>query len=287
MYNSRIVNIEKCENGKPTLYRCGKYSLPIGQKTYVMGILNVTPDSFSDGGSYDTPEAAVKWAKEMVEHGADIIDVGGESTRPGHTPVSADEEIERVVPVISLLSKELNVPISIDTSKAVVAQKALEAGASIVNDVWGFQQDENIAKVVADFSAGAVLMHNSENTNYSDLIADIIKFLKTSINIALDAGVHRESIMIDPGIGFGKTTEQNLETMRRLEDISMMGWPVLLGTSRKSMIGNVLNLPAKERLEGTAATVTLGISKGVDVVRVHDVREMVRVARMTDAMVRV
>jgi len=273
--------------GKPEYFECGKYKLPIGEKTYIMGILNVTPDSFSDGGKYNNVESAVKRAKEMVEHGADIIDVGGESTRPGHQPVDAIEEINRVVPVIEVLAKELNVPISVDTSKAVVAEKALKAGAHIVNDVWGLQKDEALAEVVARYGAGVVMMHNSNNCEYRDLMGDIIKFLRKSIEIAEKTGIRRENMVVDPGIGFGKNLNHNLEVMRRLKELSTLNLPVLLGTSRKSMIGNILDLPVGERLEGTAATVTLGIANGADFVRVHDVKEMVRVARMTDAMVRV
>jgi dihydropteroate synthase len=223
----------------------------------------------------------------MVENGADIIDVGGESTRPGHQPVDALEEINRVVPVIEVLSKELNVPISVDTSKAVVADRALKAGAHIVNDIWGLQKDEALAEVVARYGAGVVMMHNSNNCEYSDVMGDIIKFLRKSIEIAEKTGIRRENMVIDPGIGFGKNLDQNLEVMRRLKELSTLNLPVLLGTSRKSMIGNILDLPVGERLEGTAATVTLGIANGSDFVRVHDVKEMVRVARMTDAMVRI
>lgn len=274
------------EVGKSDIFECGKYHLPIGEKTYVMGILNITPDSFSDGGNYTSIDEAVKRAKEMIELGADIIDIGGESTRPGHAPVDPFEEINRVVPIIERLTREFEIPISVDTSKAIVAQKALAAGACIVNDIWGFQKDENLAKVVSESSAGAILMHNSLDTNYSDVCGDTIRFLKKSIEIAERAGIRRNSIMIDPGIGFGKTTEQNLEVMRRLKELSALGYPVLIGTSRKSMIGKVLDLPVDDRLEGTAATIALGIANGVDFVRVHDVGQMVRVARMTDAMVR-
>lgn len=252
-----------------------------------MGILNVTPDSFSDGGKYLDIDSAVKRAREMVDEGADIIDVGGESTRPGHQPVDALEEINRVIPVIERLSKELNVPISVDTSKAQVAEKALCAGACIVNDVWGLQRDPDMAEVVSKHGAGVIMMHNSDTKEYKDLMGDIIRFLRKSVEIAEKAGITRENMVIDPGIGFGKTLEHNLEVMRRMRELNTLNLPVLLGTSRKSMIGNVLDLPVNERLEGTAATITLGIANGADIVRVHDVKEMVRVARMTDAMVRV
>lgn len=273
--------------GKPEYFQCGKYKLPIGERTYIMGILNVTPDSFSDGGKYTDIDSAVKRAIEMVENGADIIDVGGESTRPwGYQPVDPLSEMNRVVPVIERLAKEINVPISVDTSKAAVAEKAIMAGASIVNDVWGMQRDKNMAEVVSKTGAGVVVMHNSHSEEYTDLMGDIIKFLKESIRIAGNAGIHRERVVVDPGIGFGKTLQHNLEVMRRLKELDCLNVPVLIGTSRKSLIGNVLNLPVNERLEGTAATVALGIANGADIVRVHDVKEMTRVARMTDAIVR-
>ncbi len=281
----RVLN--GVEKGKPKHLICEKFKLPIGEKTYIMGILNATPDSFSDGGNYNSIESAVKRAKEMVEQGADIIDVGGESTRPGHKVVDSLEEIGRVVPIIKALVNETDVPISVDTSKAVVAQKALESGADIVIDVWGLQRDPNMAETVAKYGAGIVMMHNRENKEYKELMGDIIKFLRKSVEIGEKAGIGRESMVIDPGIGFGKTLEQNLEVMRRLKELNTLNLPVLLGTSRKSIIGNTLELPVSERLEGTAATVTLGIASGTDIIRVHDVKEMTRVARMTDAMVRV
>ncbi len=275
------------DTGKPEYFECGKHKLPIGEKTYIMGILNVTPDSFSDGGKFNNLESAVKRAKHMIENGADIIDIGGESTRPGHQTVDAIEEINRVVPVIEVLAKELNVPISVDTSKAVVADKALAAGAHIVNDVWGLQKDPVLAEVVAKYSAGVVMMHNQESREYKELMGDIIKFLRRSIEIAEKAGVRKENMVIDPGIGFGKNLDHNLEVMRRLKELSSLNLPVLIGTSRKSLIGNILELPVEDRLEGTSATVALAIANGVDFVRVHDVREIARVVRMTDAMVRV
>jgi len=278
--------LEGLEKGKPEYFECGKYRLPIGEKTYVMGILNVTPDSFSDGGKYLDIDSAVKRAREMVDEGADIIDVGGESTRPGHQPVDALEEINRVIPVIERLSKELNVPISVDTSKAQVAEKALCAGACIVNDVWGLQRDPDMAEVVSKHGAGVIMMHNSDTKEYKDLMGDIIRFLRKSVEIAEKAGITRENMVIDPGIGLERlwstpgSNEKNEGTKHPKPSGSS-------GTSRKSMIGNVLDLPVNERLEGTAATITLGIANGADIVRVHDVKEMVRVARMTDAMVRV
>lgn len=281
----RVIKV--LDIGKPKYFECGKYKLPIEEKTYVMGILNVTPDSFSDGGKYTNLDKAIKRAIDMVENGADIIDVGGESTRPGYQPVDPFDEISRVVPVIEKLTKEINVPISVDTSKAIVAEKAIMAGACIINDIWGMQKDENMAEVVSKTGAGVIIMHNSDSTEYTDLMGDIIGFLKKSIKMAENAGVRRESIAVDPGIGFGKTLEHNLEVMRRLKELDSLNTPVLIGTSRKSLIGNILELPVNERLEGTAATVTLGIANGADIIRVHDVKEMVRVARMTDAMVRI
>ena len=250
-----------------------------------MGILNVTPDSFSDGGRYNRLDRAVAHARRMVEEGADIIDVGGESTRPGHKPVPLEEELERVIPVIEALVREVDVPLSVDTYKAEVARRALEAGAHIINDVWGFRKDPEMARVAARFDVPVILMHNREApAGYASLLDDICDDLLECVRIAREAGVRDERIILDPGIGFGKTHEENLEVMRRLERIVELGFPVLLGTSRKSMIGKTLGLPTDQRVEGTAATVTLGIAKGCRIVRVHDVKEMVRVARMTDAI---
>lgn len=266
---------------------CASQKLSLGQRTLVMGILNVTPDSFSDGGKYNSVEAALDQARKLMEDGADIIDIGGESTRPGFQPVSAAEEMERVVPVIERLRQEgISLPISVDTTKAVVAEAALQAGADIINDIWAGQQEPDMLKVAAKYQAPVVLMHNQHNTEYSDLMADILEFLQRAIDQALTAGVMADQIIIDPGIGFGKTYQQNLEVMGRLQELKVLGYPILLGTSRKSLIANTLHLPVDQRLEGTAATVALGIAKGVDIVRVHDVKEMVRVCKMTDAMVR-
>ena len=278
--------LSNCEKQEPYVIPCGNHSLSLGQRTLIMGILNVTPDSFSDGGKYNVPDIAVKKAQEMVAQGADIIDIGAESTRPGHTPVPLAEEIERLQPVITELVKEIQVPISVDTYKAKTAAMALQAGAQIINDVWGFQRDPEIAEVVSHYGAPAIVMHNQEGTEYGDLLGDIIRFLRESMRIAVQAGLPEEKIILDPGIGFGKDTEQNLEVMARLDEFKCLGRPLLLGTSKKSLIANTLNLPVNERVEGTAATVTLGIAKGVDIVRVHDVQEMARVVRMTDAMVR-
>ncbi len=263
----------------------GPHRLPIHRRTLVMGILNVTPDSFSDGGRHNSLERAVAHARRMVEAGADLIDVGGESTRPGHEPVSLEEELERVIPVIEALAREVDIPLSVDTYKAEVARRALEAGAHMINDVWGFKRDPDMARVAARFDVPVILMHNRETpTVYESLLDDICADLLESVAIARRAGVQRERILLDPGIGFAKTYEENLEVLRRLARNVELGFPVLLGTSRKSMIGQTLDLPVDQRVEGTAATVVLGIVKGCRIVRVHDVQEMVRVARMTDAM---
>lgn len=252
-----------------------------------MGILNVTPDSFSDGGRFATVDAAVARAHAMVEEGADIIDVGGESTRPGHTPVSADDELQRVVPVLERLGREFPVPISIDTTKAVVARRAFELGASILNDQWGLQGDAELADVAAEAGVAVVAMHNRRGHEYRDMLGEIIGFLETSLERADRAGIGRERVIVDPGFGFGKTPAQNLEVLARLSELTALGRPILIGTSRKSMIGHVLkDVAPGDRLEGTAATVALGIAHGADVVRVHDVRAMKRVAMVADAVVR-
>ncbi|WP_090918179.1 MULTISPECIES: dihydropteroate synthase [unclassified Bacillus (in: firmicutes)] len=266
--------------------QCGEYALNLNEKTFIMGILNVTPDSFSDGGNYNEAEAAVRHAKEMVMNGAHIIDIGGESTRPGFAKVSEEEELQRVLPMVRAVSQAVDVPISIDTYKAEVAKQAIEAGACIINDVWGAKAEPEIAKVAAHYNVPIILMHNRDNTNYRNLMADMIADLYESITIAKRAGVRDENIILDPGIGFAKTFEQNLEVMRNLEQLKVLGYPLLLGTSRKSFIGHALDLPVEERLEGTGATVCLGIQKGCEIVRVHDVKEMSRMAKMMDAMLR-
>jgi dihydropteroate synthase len=265
---------------------CGSHVLPIGQRSLVMGILNVTPDSFSDGGRYVDVDRAVAHARELVEAGADIIDIGGESTRPGAEPVELAEELDRVMPVVHALVEQCPVPLSIDTYKSEVAESAIAAGAHIINDVWGAKRDPRIAEVAARYHVPIVLMHNRENRDYTDFFSDMVRDLRESVEIARKAGVPTENIILDPGIGFAKSLEQNLETMRRLDDIVALGYPVLLGTSRKSMIGRVLDLPTEERVEGTAATVALGVVKGCHIFRVHDVKEMKRVVTMMDAMLK-
>ena len=265
----------------------------IGNKTfdtkhhgYIMGILNETPDSFSDGGKFNEIEAAVRQAKKLVEDGADIIDVGGESTRPGAEYVTEEEEIKRVVPIIKAIKKELNITISIDTYKSKTAEEAIKAGADIINDIWGAKYDKNMAKVAAKYNVPIILMHNREDKPYENLMEDVINDLQESIDIALEAGVKKENIILDPGIGFAKTYEENLMVMNKCEVIRAMGYPVLLGTSRKSMIGLTLNLPVNERVEGTLATTVMGIMKGMEFIRVHDVLENKRVAVMTDTILK-
>jgi len=278
-----------------------------GKRTYVMGIINATPDSFSgDGlaaaGDATLLEAAVAQARQFVADGADILDIGGESTRPGSTPVTAEAEMARVIPVIRAVRQAVNVPISVDTYRADVAEAAVAAGAGWINDVWGLRMDPALAGVVARTGCPVVIMHNRSKpknvaqeerlgghyvgVQYDDLIADVRRELQASVDVALAAGVQPSQIIIDPGIGFGKTRSQNLRLIDELNHFKSMGYPILLGTSRKSFIGYTLDLPPDERLEGTAATVAIGIDRGADIVRVHDVKAIVRVARMVDAIVR-
>jgi dihydropteroate synthase len=254
------------------------------EKTYVMGILNVTPDSFSDGGSYTSIDKAMEQTEKMIQQGADIIDVGGESTRPGHVQIGDEEEIKRVVPVIREIKKKFDIPVSIDTYKSAVAKAALEAGADLLNDIWGFRYDEKMAELAAEYDVPVCLMHNRDNLDYDDFMEDVKKDLQISLDIAEKYGVKKENIMLDPGVGFGKTYEQNLMVMNHLEEIVDMGYPVLLGTSRKSVIGLTLDLPVDEREEGTLATSVLGAIKGCQFVRVHDVEKNVRALKMTDAI---
>lgn len=257
-----------------------------GEKTYIMGILNATPDSFSDGGNYTNQNKAIEHGLNMVEQGADIIDVGGESTRPGAIPVAPSEEISRVVPVIKELNSKIPVIISIDTYRASTAEQAIKAGATFINDVWGLKNDPEIAGVSAQNDVYVCVMHNRKSPVYSNLIKDVLNDLEESINIALRAGVAKEKIIIDPGIGFGKTYEQNIEVMRNFEQLKKLGFPILLGASRKSFIGITLGLPVEERLEGTIATTVTGIIKGADIVRVHDVMQNKRAAQMADKIFR-
>jgi len=256
-----------------------------GQRTYVMGIVNVDPDSFSGDGLRDA-ESAIAQGKRFAAEGADIIDVGGESTRPGFEPVSAGEEMRRIMPVIERLARELSVPVSIDTYKSEVARRAVTAGARMINDVWELKRDPKLARVAAEAGVPLVISQNQRGSKFHDFFPELIASLKKSMQIALDAGVAWDNIIIDPGVGFGKTVEQNVEIVRRLAELKALGRPIMLGTSRKSFIGHVLDLPVDQRLEGTAATVAIGIANGADMVRVHDVAQMVRVVRMSDAIVR-
>jgi dihydropteroate synthase len=266
--------------------RVGSLALEWGRRTYLMGIVNVTPDSFSGDGLAERVDVAVARAREMVAEGADIIDLGAESTRPGHVPVPAAEQLRRLMPVLTALVGTLSVPISIDTSLAEVASAAIEAGASIVNDIRGLVADPEIASVAAAAGAPVIIMHDQKILTADRLIPDVLHELERRIDHALNAGIPLERIVVDPGFGFGKTWDLNLILLRRMRELTALGRPILAGTSRKSMIGKVLDLPADDRLEGTAATVTLSIANGADIVRVHDVRQMARVARMADAVVR-
>jgi len=259
-----------------------------GSRTYVMGVINISPDSFSGDGLGPDVDAAVEQGCRFEEEGADILDVGGESTRPGFQSISAAEEIERVVPVIQRLVRETSLPVSIDTSKVEVAERAIkEAKPHMINDIWGFRQDGGkIALLAAETGLPAVVMHNQRGRPFRDVVDDLLEGFRETLRIAHQAGVPEERLIIDPGFGFGWKEQQSLEILRRLAELRVLGRPILIGTSRKSTIGKVLDLPVEERLEGTAATVAISIANGADIVRVHDVKAMVRVARMTDAIVR-
>lgn len=270
---------------KPSVINCGPYKLDIQNKTMIMGILNVTPDSFSDGGSFVEIESAIRHAEDMVQNGADLIDIGGESTRPGHEKITDVEEINRVIPVIKAISQKINVPISIDTYKSEVAKQAIEAGAQMINDIWGAKADPKMAEVAAYYNVPIILMHNRENKNYHDLIPDMIADLRESIRIVKAAGVKDENIILDPGIGFAKNFEHNILAIRHLDKFTTLGYPLLLATSRKSFIGQIFDLPPQERVEGTGATTCYGIQKGCDIVRVHDVIENARLAKMVDVLI--
>ena len=270
----------------PDLTVSGGEPLVWGRRTYVMGIINLTPDSFSGDGLAQDTGAAVALAQRMEADGADIIDVGAESTRPGSQPISAEAESTRLLPALTAICRSVSIPVSVDTYKARVAQRAIDAGASIVNDVWGLLADGAMARVVAGAGVPAVLMHNQREAQYDDLVPDVVGGLDRIAGIARAAGILERNIILDPGIGFGKTADHNLEILRRLPELRDLGYPLLLGVSRKSTIGRILGLPADDRLEGTAAAVAMSIAGGAEIVRVHDVKEMVRVARMTDAIVR-
>ncbi|NLU49542.1 MAG: dihydropteroate synthase [Syntrophomonadaceae bacterium] len=274
------------EPGVKVLKLLGGKSLTIGERTLIMGILNLTPDSFSDGGRYPDTAAAVARALQMVEEGADIVDIGGMSTRPGHTIVPVEEELRRVVPVVEKLAGLLPVPISVDTYRAEVARACLEAGADIINDISSLAFDSRLAGVIAEYRAPVIIMHNRPGGVYQNLIDDITADLRTALTRATEAGISEDRIIIDPGIGFGKNAQENLVVLKRLREFRSLGKPILLGTSRKRFIGAALDLPVGERLEGSLATVAIGIMNGADIIRVHDVWQSKRVAGMTDAVVR-
>ena len=264
-------------NGEPLVW---------GRRTYVMGIINVTPDSFSGDGLGSDITATVDQALRMEAAGADFLDIGAESTRPGHEPISPEEELARLMPALDAIVPKVCLPISVDTTKSTVAQRAVDAGAAVINDQWGLLADPVLAQIAAKSGTGLILMHNQRTRSYRDLIPEIQSSLAKSASVARKAGVPQGNIVLDPGIGFGKTPDHNLEVLRRLGEFRSLGYPIMVGASRKSTIGLVLGLPADQRLEGTAATVALAISGGADIVRVHDVKEMVRVSRMSDAVVR-
>lgn len=266
------------------MMKIGNKTFDTENKTYIMGILNVTPDSFSDGGKWNNLDAAVEHAKTMAEEGADIIDVGGESTRPGHQQISEEEEIARVVPIIQAVKRELDIPVSIDTYKASVAEAALEAGADLVNDIWGLKYDPKMAGVIARSGAACCLMHNKNGTEYQDFYPDMLRETEECVKLAKAAGIAEDKIILDPGVGFGKTYEMNLETIHYMERFHSLGYPMLLGTSRKSVIGLTLSLPADQRVEGTLVTTVMAVMKKYAFVRVHDVKENARVIRMTEAI---
>ena len=253
-------------------------------RTYIMGILNVTPDSFSDGGKFNQMDAALYHAEEMIRDGADIVDVGGESTRPGHTVISDDEEISRVAPVIEAIKSRFDIPVSIDTYKGKVTEAALKAGADLVNDIWGFKFDHKVAELTAQYGAACCLMHNRSEPTYQDYLNDVVADLKECVRIAMDVGISDDKIILDPGVGFGKTYQMNLEIINHVDVLHSLGFPILLGTSRKSVIGQTLNLPTDQRVEGTLATTVVGVLKGCAFVRVHDIKENKRVIQMTEAI---
>ena len=262
----------------------GKKEFDTAHKCYIMGILNVTPDSFSDGGKFNHLDAALRHTEEMIREGAAIVDIGGESTRPGHQVITDEEEISRVVPVIEAVKKNFDVPVSIDTYKGAVAEAALQAGADLVNDIWGFKHDKRVAELTAKYGAACCLMHNRQEAVYDVFQKDVISDLEECVRIAREAGVADDKIILDPGVGFGKTYEMNLEITNHVDILHQLGFPVLLGTSRKSMIGLTLDLPATDRVEGTLATTVIGVMKGCSFVRVHDIKENYRIIQMTEAI---
>ena len=264
--------------------KIGNREFDFSRHTYIMGILNVTPDSFSDGGKWNDMDRALRHVEEMIREGADVIDVGGESTRPGHQKISDEEETQRVAPVIEALKKRFDVPVSVDTYKSSVAAAAIEAGVDLLNDIWGFRYDSKMAALAAASQVACCLMHNKDEAVYRDFMKDMMEETLECARIALQAGVAKDRILLDPGIGFGKTYEMNLEALRRLDEFCSLGYPVLLGTSRKSVIGLTLDLPADQRLEGTLVTTVLAVQTGCAFVRVHDIRGNRRAIQMMEAI---
>ena len=264
--------------------KIGNKEFDLKNHCYVMGILNVTPDSFSDGGKWNHLDTAKKHTEDMIRDGAAIIDIGGESTRPGYQKISDEEEISRVVPMIEMVKKEFGVPVSVDTYKSGVAEAALQAGADLVNDIWGLKADDRLADVIAKYDVPCCLMHNRDNTDYQDFRKDLLDDLRETIAIAKKAGIKDEKIILDPGVGFGKTYEQNLMAIHYMDDMKVVGYPIRLGTSRKSVVGLTLDLPASERVEGTMVTTVFGVMEGASFVRVHDVKENFRAIQMTEAI---
>ena len=258
----------------------GNKDFDLSNHTYIMGILNVTPDSFSDGGTHNSLDTALKHTERMINEGMDIVDIGGESTRPGYTKISDEEELERIVPVIHAIKGRFDVPISIDTYKSGVAKEAITQGADLINDIWGLKYDSNMAKVIADADVPCVLMHNRDNTDYTDFIKDTLDDLNETLKLAIDAGISKDRIILDPGVGFAKDYAQNLAVLNNLAEYNKLGYPMLLGSSRKSVIGNALDLPVNERLEGTITTSILAGLAGYGFVRVHDSKENQRALKM-------
>ena len=266
--------------------KIGNQYFNLEQNCYVMGILNVTPDSFSDGGKWTDKRKAFAHVSQMIQEGAAIIDVGGESTRPGHIQISVEEEIERVVPVIEMIKDNFSIPVSIDSYKSPVVEAALKAGADLVNDIWGLKYERRVADLIAEYQVPCCLMHNRNTPDYKNFLEDVCQDLKDSVEIAKEAGIPDEHIILDPGVGFGKTYEQNLSIIHHLECLKDLGYPVLLATSRKSVIGLTLDLPSDDRIEGTLVTTVLGVEKGASFVRVHDVKENIRAIKMTQAIMK-
>ncbi|MCP4650555.1 MAG: dihydropteroate synthase [PVC group bacterium] len=275
------------------VFKCGKYILDFSVRTHIMGILNITPDSFSDGGEFFDKEKAIEHALEMEKQGADIIDIGAESTRPGSCPVLPEEQLKRIEEVVGVLAGKLNIPISVDTVHSAVARRSLDLGASIINDISALSVDTNMGSVIAEYKAGVILMHMQgtpqtmqENPVYNDILEDVVEFLKQAKKQALACGIEEQCIAIDPGIGFGKTTKHNLKIIKHLDQFKKIEQPILIGTSRKSFIGNVIDVPVTEREFGTAASVVYSIINGADIIRVHNVKQMRQVASLTDAISR-